>query len=234
MRPIQRPVKALISIHDVMPETLDQVDELLHLCEQHQATPVTLLIVPGKAWQPADFDQLRAMLERGALLAGHGWQHKIDPKQLRGTARLHSLLLSRNVAEHLALPPAKIRSLILRCYNWFADHALPNPKLYVPPAWAMGRLSHNDLDRLPFRYYETFFGIYDNLSRKFTYSPLTGYEADTNLRAITLTTWNHLNRTIARYHGPLRVGIHPFDLTYKLHTELTQTLGMGFQIQAQL
>lgn len=39
---------ALVSIHDLMPETLEPVDELLALLARYRVAPVTLLVVPAR------------------------------------------------------------------------------------------------------------------------------------------------------------------------------------------
>ena len=69
---------ALVSIHDVMPETRTQVTAMLARlrlpCEA-----VTLLVVPGKDWQEGDLDWLRSLQNAGHPLAGHGWSHRCQP-----------------------------------------------------------------------------------------------------------------------------------------------------------
>ena len=95
-------LKALVSIHDVMPSTMDDVVDLLELCDQQGIVNVTLLVVPGLAWSPAQLTQLAAWYAEGRELAGHGWVHKCSRiKTLRH--QLHSRVLSRDVAEHLSL-----------------------------------------------------------------------------------------------------------------------------------
>ncbi|WP_206054911.1 hypothetical protein [Nitrosococcus wardiae] len=92
-------------------------------------------------------------------IAGHGWSHRVE--RIGGLRHcLHSLLLSRKAGEHLALEDEDndIAHLIARCHAWFQDHRLGSPDLYVPPAWAMGRLKWERLRSFPFRYYEVFGG----------------------------------------------------------------------------
>ena len=108
----------LLSIHDVMPDTLDDVESIFSELNRLGHEEVTLLVVPGSGWTPASLQRLRALAQAGAELAGHGWHHVVD--DIRGPRhRLHSLLISRNVAEHLALSTPQIRSLLQRCYDWF-------------------------------------------------------------------------------------------------------------------
>ena len=209
------PARTLVSIHDVMPETLNEVDDILRrIADAGMPGTVTLLVVPGRNWSEDDIAVLRRWADDGHELAGHGWVHEVE--RLRGVShRLHSLFISRNVAEHLALDEQGIRTLIEDCHGWFERMGLPAPAMYVPPAWAMGRIDTADLRELPFRYYETLSGIYDAATDTMTRIPLVGFEADTRLRAALLRLFNAGNRWLANRRGQLRLAIHPQD--FRLH-----------------
>ena len=58
------PLTALVSIHDVMPETRTRVTAMLARLKL-PAQAVTLLVVPGKDWQADDLDWLRGLQEAG-------------------------------------------------------------------------------------------------------------------------------------------------------------------------
>ena len=47
----------------------------------------------------------------------------------------------QNVAEHLDLNPSEVFELMHQSANWFIQNACL-PITYVPPAWALGPLSH--------------------------------------------------------------------------------------------
>jgi len=220
-------MKLLVSIHDVMPTTLDRVERIFDRLVAARLLPVMLLVVPGVGWPREDLDRLGAMLDAGAQPAGHGWRHEV--RHVRGLKhRLHSALISRRAAEHLALSRKEILRLMLSNHRWFRDHGLPEPGLYVPPAWAMGAVPRNLLDRLPFDQFETLAGVYDARSRRFLRLPLAGFEADTTFRAVTVRSFNRLNRSVAQASGrPLRLGIHPDDFELKLADELETMLEAG-------
>lgn len=202
----------LFSIHDVMPETLSAVSKRLDQLAEHGWERLTLLVVPGKAWCDRDIDTLHHWQRAGHTLAGHGWRHRVDTRQLRSIQnRLHSLIISRDVAEHLALDAAGILQLMKRCYRWFEEHDLTPPAYYVPPAWAMGAIKPKHLHRAPFRRFEYFTGVYDAEKGCFTRLPLLGFEADNTLRAVSLRCWNGLNQRLASSRHPLRIAIHPYD-----------------------
>lgn len=217
-----------ISIHDVMPTTLTRVGHIAELLDSARLGPATLLVVPGAGWNRNDLATLRQLERRGYALAGHGWVHRVEA--YHGLYhRLHGRLLSRNVAEHLALNTNGIEALITKSYSWFTDHDLGNPELYVPPAWAMGGLSRQRLRILPYRFYESFSGIYDSTEDQFHRLPLLGYEADTWWRAFSVRSWNSLNRTWARWKSPVRLAIHPGDLELRLANDLKRQLHRSLQ-----
>jgi predicted deacetylase len=215
-------VRPDLSIHDVMPETLDRVDEQLALIDRHCPGPVTLLVVPGRPWSDNDLGRLRAWVERGHRLAGHGWTHRA--RCIRGIRhRLHSLLVSRDCAEHLALGRAEIIELMSRNRRWFEEHGLPAPALYVPPAWALGPVRAVDLRPTGFTRVETMSGYLDVASGTFRRSALVGFEAASAWQVPVLKASNALNRLLAR-RWPLRVALHPDDHRLPLAGDLEATL----------
>jgi len=216
--------RAIVSVHDVMPETLPEIKAILEKLKGLNVSPVTILVVPGKEWSARQIDWLREQQREGLVIAGHGWRHSVTERSTL-YHKLHGLFLSRMVAEHLSLSEQAITELIERCYHWFIDQGFEAPPLYVPPAWAMGRIENETLDTLPFDLYETFNGIYRTGEKNFVSLPLTGYEADNALRTPILAGWNRFNEAQAkRLDQPLRITIHPQDLS----------LGLARQIDAQL
>lgn len=212
---------AVVSIHDVMPETLPRVKEILRLLERMAVHPATLLIVPGRSWSRTDIAWVKSLQRSGCELAGHGWRHRARRKtSIRH--RLHGVLLSRNEAEHLSLSPQEIAGKIRACYNWFGNTGLAPPSLYVPPAWAMGPMPKQLLADLPFRLFETQWGLYDAFAGVSVPMPLAGYMADTPLRAGALRISNLCSRRL--FPGPLRIAIHPQDLRLAMAREVERDL----------
>jgi predicted deacetylase len=216
--------QVLVSIHDLMPQTMPAVRETIALLEQHHISPVTLLVVPGTGWSRTDIDELRALQRAGYRLAGHGWRHRVE-RIRRPYHRLHSLLISRDVAEHLDLDSDGIIDLIGRCHHWFADHGLEPPALYVPPAWAMGRVSAVQLiEDTPFGLYEDFNGVFDARNGRYHRIPMLGYEADQAIRVPIIRSWNALNRWRGAHNGRLRIGLHPYDFGLRMGAQLARDL----------
>jgi predicted deacetylase len=217
----------LVSIHDLMPHTLERVERILEWLQRLGVPPVTLLVVPGCPWQPWQLERLRELAAEGHHLAAHGWVHTTRPRRLYH--RLHAALISRRVAEHLDLDSAGILQLLRRSGQWFSENGLPSPQLYVPPAWALGSVRRDDLVRAPFAMIETLRGILHlkattgSAAEKVSFQPLplTGYEADTHLRSYFLRNWNarQCARSV-RQQQPLRISIHPDDLELRLANQL--------------
>lgn len=217
-------MKALVAIHDVMPETLDRVAALLARLQAAGHPRATLLVVPGRAWTAADIAQLQAWEAAGHELAAHGWAHAA--RHVRGVRhRLHAALLSRGVAEHLALDAAGIAALMRASAAWFPRHGLTTPTSYVPPAWALGALSHSQLPTLGFRRIEVLSGFLDGRTGHCHRLPLAGFEADTPARALAVRAANAGNAAWAHASGrPVRVGLHPYDGELRLADQLDRWL----------
>lgn len=209
-----------LSVHDVMPSTLADVAPIIRMLEASGIAPAPLLVVPGCAWSTRDIAMLRRWQNAGHELVGHGWTHRAGA--IRGFRhRMYSVVLSRGAAEHLALDSGQIAELITRCHAWFEDHDLIAPRRYVPPAWALGSITRTRLRTLPFQTYEVLTGELDARSGRVLHMPLLGFEADTRARARALRAWNRCNRACARLmRAPLRVAIHPKDLSLHLGDEL--------------
>lgn len=222
-------MQALISVHDVMPETLPRVATLVGELQSRGHRAVTLLVVPGRCWDARGVDQLAAWQDAGIELAAHGWRHEASEVR-RSFHRLHAALISRRAAEHLALDVDHIAALMQAAHDWFVERDLVPPRSYVPPAWALGRIDPERLKRLPYCRIEVTRGFLDPASGTLQRLPLAGFEADTALRAGFLRCWNRVQIERAYRIGlPLRVGIHPDDPQLRLAADLWDTLGMGWQ-----
>jgi len=213
-------IPAIASIHDVEPSRLDRVLDLVDLLESAGHPPGILLVVPGAEWPKAALAEIRSLSDGGWMLAGHGWRHRA-PSPRGFYHRLHAAVLSRDQAEHLSRPIDDLVDRLERCHAWFGERALPTPELYVPPAWAMGALTADELRRLPFVWYETLSGIVRPETGKRALLPLVGYEADTRGREMGLEAWNRLNsRAAPLLRLPVRMAIHPDDLHLRLARRL--------------
>lgn len=221
--------RALVSIHDVMPANLDRITELIEICRGAGLERLTLLVVPGLAWGPAELSRLEQFVADGYQLAGHGWVHHCERWGGWGH-RLHGWTMSRDVAEHLQVDEAGRVALIQRCVAWFGQQGLPTPQLYVPPAWALGRVSRSRLRELPVPLIETTGGLLETATGHRWRLPLVGFEADTGPREWLLKSWNASQPPLARWtKRPLRISLHPRDHHLRLAPSLRGLLGRGWE-----
>lgn len=222
-------MRALISVHDVMPETLPRVERLVEMLREHDHRAVTLLVVPGREWRGADLETLARWQGEGAELAAHGWYHEAATIR-RPFHLLHAAVMSRRAAEHLSLGADAIAALMRRAADWFRDNGLDPPDSYVPPAWALGRIDRRALRDLPYRQIEVTRGMIDVETGRLWRLPLVGFEADTALREHFLRVWNGLQcRRARRASVPLRIGIHPHDPELRLGRDLRRLLAEDWQ-----
>jgi len=215
------------SVHDVTPVSLDRCADLVGILVDAGVPEVAILVIPAGAWEERQLATLRRWERDGHLLGLHGWSHRaVAPRGIHH--RLHAALLSRDVAEHLGRPRTEVLDLVRRGVNWFADVGLAPPRLYVPPAWALGNMTFDDIRDMSFRWLETLTGVHDAAAGRFRRLPLAGFEADTTLRAWSLGASNRANALAATMmRRPLRVAVHPHDLELRLGSELRQLVRAG-------
>jgi predicted deacetylase len=219
-------MKAIISIHDCMPETMDKIQYILKWLKERHVPPVTILVVPGKNWSENQLSLLKQFTEEGHTLAAHGWHHHTQAKKI--LHRIHSLIISKDVAEHLDLNQQGILELINKSCQWFIQKQLPAPSLYVPPAWALGAINKKTLTKTSVKQIEVTRGVIHLSSShkpKLQTLPLTGYEADSPFRVCFLSKWNQFQQRQAQNKSlPLRISIHPYDLDLPIAEQLEQQL----------
>jgi predicted deacetylase len=217
-------MRALISVHDVFPDTMPRVERIVADLRGRGHDGLTLLVTPGLDWHPAGIERLRRWQSEGIELAAHGWCHEARAIR-RPFHRMHAAVISRNAAEHLALEEDGIISLMQAAHGWFADHGLHEPTTYVPPAWALGRIGRSALARLPYRRIEVTRGLIHPVSGALQKVPLVGFEADTPVRAAVLRRWNRVQVWSARRSGSaLRIAIHPYDPELRLADDLRRMI----------
>ncbi len=214
--------ESIISIHDVMPHTLNNIKKIIKILEKNKCNPATLLVVPGRNWSENDINFLKIIQEDGYEIAGHGWYH--ETKNISTLYhKFHSAFISRNVAEHLSLSNKEIIILMDNCFKWFEKNQFQQPITYIPPAWALGKITNKDIFNSPYKIIETLSGIY--FKEKFTRMPLVGYETDNLFRVVSVSFLNFISEKISKYtNTPLRISIHPNDFSYPLKSKLEKIL----------
>jgi hypothetical protein len=208
-----------------------EVEEIIARLHDFHIHRYSLLVVPGRQWESNQIHHLDKWFSEGAEPVAHGWLHETTPSKF--FHRIHSAFLSRKVAEHLDLDGPGILDLMARSKDWFVQHELPEPETYVPPAWALGRLTPVEIEAIPFRCVEVTRGIlfpHASRPRRLLPLPLCGFEADTPLRQTFLRVWNHLQyRKAEKKDLPIRISIHPNDFELRCHEQLSELLSLDLE-----
>lgn len=151
----------------------------------------------------------------GHELALHGYTHR-TPRLRSPLHRLHQTVLSRLAAENLGITREEILDRMTRGLSWFAEHDFEIPRLYIPPAWALGSVSRHDVASTGIMLVERLLGFTHVPSGGTSHWPLYGYEADTFPRMIGLHLWNGATGAAAAAVGRVRVVVHPADTRLRL------------------
>ena len=130
--------------------------------------------------------------------------------------------MSSNCAEHLSQDSNTVFNIMKKSYSWFIGNDLDAPKLYVPPAWALGKIKKESLSKLSFTHYECTTGMIHN--NKFCFIPLVGFEESTRTGALIRRFFNYFNYVMACFTGTIRIAIHPEDFNLYLKNDLLKYL----------
>jgi hypothetical protein len=90
----------------------------------------------------------------------------------------------------------------------------------------MGSLPIAELRALPFRRYETLTGVYDAVTGRLRRLPLLGFEAHAPWQPALLRLWNAANLKAAGPEAPVRIAMHPHDLSLPMARDLIAVLDM--------
>ena len=134
-------MKLLISIHDVTPALMPQVESLYALCRSRGVTPA-LLVVPDwhGAWpltqHPEFVSWARAREAEGAEILLHGERHDEAGAPRGMVDALRAFGRTNGEGEFLTLDLAQASERIERGVGLLRAYRL-NPVGFVPPAWLM-------------------------------------------------------------------------------------------------
>ena len=215
-------MKSYVSIHDVAPHNLGDIENIIQILKnQFYINKICILVIPGLNWNEPQIKQLQAWQNDGIEIAAHGWSHQAEsPKSFYH--KIHSAIMSDNCAEHLSKDRKTIFDIMKNSYNWFIVNGLQNPRLYVPPAWALGKITKEDLSQLEFTHYECTTGIIYN--QKYYFLPLLGFEEKTFSKAVLRRFFNSFNYIMACFTGLIRIAIHPEDFNLYLKKDIVKYL----------
>ena len=221
-------MKFYVSIHDVAPNNLDNIENIIDtLQNQFNINKICLLVIPGLNWSKQGIKKLHIWQNRDVQIAAHGWNHQAE---LHKTFyhNIHSLILSANCAEHLSKKRQDVFKIIKKSYDWFIKNGFQKPILYVPPGWALGKIKFEDFSKLNFTHYECTTGMIHN--QKYRFIPLLGFEENTIIKACLRRFFNKLNYIMAYFTGLIRIAIHPDDFNLYLKDDIAKYLSKSKEL----
>ena len=215
-------MKSYISIHDASPQNLSNIEKnIFTLKNKFQISKICLLVIPGLDWNQKQINKLKLWQKNGIQIAAHGWKHTAQSKKTL-YHKIHSVIISNNCAEHLSKNKQEILTIINDSYNWFISNGFQKPILYVPPAWALGKIKKDDVNRTKFTHFECTTGILHK--QKYYFLPLLGFEEKTYLGSKIRQFFNYLNFFFAYFIGVIRIAIHPNDFNLQLKDDIEKYL----------
>ena len=215
-------MKAYISIHDVGPESLNQVENIIsRLSSKFDMNKLSILVIPGLNWEKKHINKIKSWQNNGIKIAAHGWLHK--SKKIKTIYhKFHSIIISAKCAEHLSINRQDINNIVSNSYNWFIENDFQSPYLYVPPAWALGKIKRTDLNKLNFTHFECTTGFIHN--NKYHFLPLIGFEEKFLWKSLLRRFFNSFNFMLASFTGVVRIAIHPNDFNLYLKKDIEKYL----------
>ena len=215
-------MKSYISIHDVAPHNLGDIENIIQiLINQFYINKICILVIPGLNWKKHQIQKLRSWQNDCIEIAAHGWNHQAEPTK-SFYHKIHSVIMSDNCAEHLSKDKKTIFNIMKNSYDWFIINGFQKPRLYVPPAWALGKIKTQDLSQFNFTHFECTTGVIYN--KKYRFVPLLGFEERTIIKSLVRRFFNFLNYFMAYFTGIIRIAIHPDDFNLYLKKDVFKYL----------
>jgi hypothetical protein len=204
-----------VSIHDVSPAAVAEVEAALVACEEVGAK-AALLVVPnfhGK-WpldrHPAFVARMHALQDDGHEIHLHGFFHRASEPVTGVRAFFAQRVASAGEAEFALLAREEAERRLDDGIAMFAALGL-RIHGFVAPAWQMPRSLLSSLAGRQIRYAEDHMRVYDPLARTSRASLVLNFASRTRLRLWSSAAFVRLALPM---HGviPTRIAIHPNDM----------------------
>ena len=237
-----------VSIHDVSPAFVPEIEQALAACARFGAKPA-LLVVPDfhGRWPLLDYPdfcaRLRVLQSAGHEVYLHGFFHKARigdsahdahlPEKTGGTGRPGGVrwafaqrVVSGGQAEFCDLSREEAVDRLERGERTLRDAGL-RVDGFVPPAWSMARWLPELLAGRGYRFCEDHARVYDPAAGRARFSVVLNYASRTPARLYSSVAWCR----VAKHAGgllPARIAIHPADMGLPLlRREIDRLLAWG-------
>jgi predicted deacetylase len=223
-----------VSIHDVSPVWVREVEAALELCDAVGARPALLVVPNFHGSSPLLDDErfcerLRQLQSRGHEVYLHGFFHR-SRERYDGTGAASRVawlfaqrVASRGEAEMRDVSPEEGRKRldegerVLRAAGLRIDG-------FVPPAWSMSRWLLPSLAARGYSFTEDHLRVYDPAGKRVRASVVLNWASRSPARLVSTVAWCRAAK-YARALVPARIAIHPADMRFlSLRREIAQTL----------
>jgi len=211
--------RLLLSIHDVTPHTVAEVETLhAHLCEHAQVHAMALLVVPHH-WNstPIAHDVrfktwLRARHDAGDEIILHGWSHRDEVSARSWHARLRGRAMTAGEGEFLALDTVDALRRLRDGRALLEDIIGSSVPGFVAPAWLYGPGAHAALAQAGFDFAEDHFRVWaPQTGNVLARSPVITWASRSPSRMISSLAFAATARTLLARVPTVRIGVHPGD-----------------------
>ena len=218
----------IVSIHDVAPETLPRVREVVAKLEAWGVTRFCLLVVPnyhetGPLHEHSEaVHWLHERERRGDEIVLHGYSHS-RPRQKTDTALdlLATEFCSKNEAEFYRLS-ADAAAAKFRQAAEILERAGFAPQGFVAPSWIFSRGTVRALKERGFRYMARRSGLIDFANHTRIRSTCCVWSTWAPIRGALSPFWVRLILRRLRRKPVLRVDVHPPDLDFPVVARQTR------------
>lgn len=210
----------IVSIHDVAPETLPRVREVVEKLESWGVNRFCLLVVPNYhetgplCDDPEAVRWLHGREACGDEIVLHGYSHS-RPRRATDTALdlLATEFCSKNEAEFYRLGPDEAAAK-LRLGAEILGRVGFKPRGFVAPSWIFSRGTVRALKERGFRYMARRVGLIDFTNRVRIRSACCVWSTWAPVRGALSPFWVRLRLRRLRRKPVLRVDVHPPDLEF--------------------
>jgi len=218
-----------VSLHDVSPAFVDEIEMALALAAEHGAKPA-LLVVPNfhREWplldHPAFVQRLRDLAASGHEIYLHGLFHKSRPRissELASgglAARIKWQFAQRGASDHEAefsdLTPEEAAERLAEGERVLKAAGIAFAG-FVPPAWSMQRWLLPMLAERGYRFCEDHMHVYDPTAGRSHFSLVLNYATRTPMRLVSTLAFCRAALPFASLTHA-RIAIHPGDMRYDI------------------
>jgi len=212
----------VISIHDVSPETRDQVTRILAGLAGAGVGRVSLLVVPDHHHRanitsdPAFGSWLRDLVAAGHEAVLHGYFHQRERHAHESTrTRFFTRIYTADEGEFFDITYAGACELLARGRDELAGVAGVQPEGFIAPAWLLSPEGESAARDLGFAYTTRLKSVSALASGTVHFSQSLCWSVRSSLRRVISLGWNHF---LFQRVGPnplIRISIHPPDIDHR-------------------